>query len=548
MARRALADQDVTIFEDGSVVLERIANGQLPEVLVLDTQLLGVSGLDVCRAVREHYSSTDLPILMVTVQSGQADVLEALRAGANDYVTKPYHVAELAARVATLVRTSKLVAAQNVAHAADRARRRGRRRADGGAHDRRGRAARRRGDREGPRADPDRGVGEASGEHDARARRHERGARDSRRPRRRVLPPRRSGVGRSAVALPLVVRGEVVGAVCAAPHDPDAVVELVGSVTHLLALGLARALAEEERLVLLDRERNARGEAEAANRSKDDFLATVSHELRTPLNAITGWTSMLLSGGLDAARTRRAYETIDRNARSQAQLIDDLLDIGRITSGTLRLEESQIEIGSIAEMALESLRPTAEQRGVAVVANIAPDLGESKGDATRIQQVIWNLMSNAIKFTPRGGHVRLDIVREARGVVIAVKDDGQGIDPSFLPRVFDRFRQQDGSSTRSRGGLGLGLSIVRHLVELHGGTIDVESEGEGKGATFHGRPARSMSDRCAAVRPTASSVQPSLRRSIARARWRASACSCSTTSPTRVSCSGRCSRAARSKS
>jgi signal transduction histidine kinase/CheY-like chemotaxis protein len=279
--------------------------------------------------------------------------------------------------------------------------------------------------------------------------------------------------------LPLVVRDDVIGAVAVSPAN-----EALASVANLLALGIARARAEEDRLVLLERERNARGEAEAANRSKDDFLAMVSHELRAPLNAITGWTSMLLSGSLDAARIRRAYETIDRNARSQAQLIDDLLDIGRITSGTLRLNESQIEIGSIAEMALESLRPTAESRGVTLESNIALDLGETKGDAQRMQQVIWNLLSNSIKFTSRGGWARLVVERDARAITIEVSDNGQGIAPEFLPRVFDRFRQQDNSSTRSRGGLGLGLSIVRHLVELHGGTISAESEGIGKGAKF----------------------------------------------------------------
>ena len=461
MARRALGGQDVTLFEDGSLVLERIVTGTKPDVLVLDTQLMGLSGLDVCRAVRERYGSNDLPILMLTVQSGHADVLEALHAGANDYVIKPYHVAELAARVATLVRTARLVAAQEV-----RARQTALA-ADVGAALTEGRTtmdvARRAAEAIAKRLGPCsvelfvKTAGELS----------------------LVARAGAEGAVPEALRVPLVVRDEVVGAIAVSTAS-----EVVASVANILALGLARARSEEDRLSLLDRERNARAEAEAANRSKDDFLAMVSHELRTPLNAITGWTSMLLAGGLDPQRTRRAYETIDRNARSQAQLIDDLLDIGRITSGTLRLNESQIEVGSIAEMALEALRPAAEARGVRLESNIGTELGETKGDAQRIQQVIWNLLSNSIKFTSRGGLVQLVVRRDPQAIVIEVTDNGQGIAPEFLPRVFDRFRQQDGSSTRSRGGLGLGLSIVRHLVEMHGGSIRAESEGVGKGAKF----------------------------------------------------------------
>jgi signal transduction histidine kinase len=458
MARRALGAHDVTLFEDGSLVLERIATSTPPDVLVLDTQLLGLSGLDVCRAVRECFGSNELPILMLTVQGGQADVLGALHAGANDYVIKPYHVAELAARVTTLVRTSKLVAAQALrTQQVELA-------ADVGAALTAGRstaeAARRAAEAIAKR------LGSSAVEVWTQA-----GA-------EMTLAARVGDAIPESERTPLVVRGEVIGAVASRPAS-----EAIAAVANLLALGLSRARAEEERLVLLERERNARGEAEAANRSKDDFLAMVSHELRTPLNAITGWTAMLLAGGLDADRVRRAYETIDRNARSQAQLIDDLLDIGRITSGTLRLNESQIEVGSIAEMALESLRPTAEGRGVKLVASFDA-VGEMKGDAQRIQQVIWNLLSNSIKFTPRGGEVKLVVTRDGRGIVIVVTDSGQGIAADFLPRVFDRFRQQDGSSTRSRGGLGLGLSIVRHLVELHRGSIEAKSEGVGKGSEF----------------------------------------------------------------
>ena len=210
----------------------------------------------------------------------------------------------------------------------------------------------------------------------------------------------------------------------------------------------------------------------------------VSHELRTPLNAITGWTGMLLEGTLEAARTQRTLETIERNARSQVQLIDDLLDISRIVSGKLRVSVGKVDVPSIAELALESVRLAAEAKALTLEAHIEPTAGQITGDADRVQQIIWNLLSNAIKFTPKGGRVQLHVQRSDGGIEIAVQDSGQGIDPAFLPHVFERFKQADGTITRSKGGLGLGLAIVKHLVELHGGTIAVTSEGVGKGASF----------------------------------------------------------------
>ncbi len=285
--------------------------------------------------------------------------------------------------------------------------------------------------------------------------------------------------------MPLVVRGETLGVVGLCTKQPlgDALPTLT-TVADLLALGIARARSDEERATILERERNTRAEAEAANRSKDDFLAMVSHELRTPLNAITGWTAMLLAGGLEPDRITRALQTIERNARSQAQLIDDLLDISRIISGKLRVNVSSVDVPSIAEMAFESVRLAAHSKGVALDAAIDPASGQLTGDADRIQQILWNLLSNAIKFTPKGGHVQLAVGRDEQGIVITVDDTGQGIPPEFIPYVFDRFKQVDGTTTRAKGGLGLGLAIVKHLTELHGGTIDVRSEGLGKGASF----------------------------------------------------------------
>ena len=250
-----------------------------------------------------------------------------------------------------------------------------------------------------------------------------------------------------------------------------------------LRYAIALHRSEEERLLLLMREQQAREEAQAANRAKDDFLATLSHELRTPLNAMLGWTSLLASGQLDAATTKRAVEIIDRNTRVQAQLIEDLLDISRIISGKLRLEFSTVGVGVLLDGAIESVRHAAEAKGVAIEASAASDTS-LLCDAARMQQVIWNLLSNAIKFTPAGGRVTVQAGSRGGRLLLTVSDTGAGIAPEFLPYVFDRFRQQDGATTREQGGLGLGLSIVRHVVERHGGTVSAMSEGPGKGATF----------------------------------------------------------------
>src|SRR5262245_54809429 len=228
----------------------------------------------------------------------------------------------------------------------------------------------------------------------------------------------------------------------------------------------------------------ARRRAEEAGRSKDEFLATVSHELRTPLNHIMGWISMLRSGKLQSEKMQKAFDTIERNVRSQARLIDDLLDVSRIISGKLLIEPRQIEIAKVAEAAAESIGPTAAEKGVNFNTTLAPESGMISGDPDRLQQAIWNLLSNAVKFTPEGGNVELRLTRVNSKIEIAVSDDGQGISHDFLPHVFDRFRQQDSTTARQHGGLGLGLAIVRHLVELHGGSVRVESAGEGRGATF----------------------------------------------------------------
>src|SRR5215213_3756526 len=242
--------------------------------------------------------------------------------------------------------------------------------------------------------------------------------------------------------------------------------------------------SEEGRGQLLQRAERARAESEAANRIKDEFLATLSHELRTPLTSLLGWSSVLRDGKRDDKILAQGLDAIDRNARMQAQLIDDLLDVSRIVSGKLNLEVRPLDIASVARAAINVVQPAADAKGITLDYYAEPGLGAISADSGRLHQIIWNLLSNAVKVTPHGGKISMRVEQDGGDARVTVKDRGQGIDSEFLPRVFDRFRQADSSTTRSFGGLGLGLAIVRHLVELHGGTVSAQSDGAGKGATF----------------------------------------------------------------
>jgi len=268
---------------------------------------------------------------------------------------------------------------------------------------------------------------------------------------------------------------------------------LIASVFNARLEANARILAltaetARERQQLLERERAARDQAERLSALKDEFLATLSHELRTPLNAILGWAAMLQRGVKDEATMRRALETIERNARAQGQLIDDLLDMSRIIAGTVRLDVQTVDPARIVEAALGTVHPAAAAKGIMVRTDLGRDAGgpplEVRADPGRLQQVLWNLLANAVKFTPAGGTVQVLLGRDGNDAVIRVIDSGIGIAPDFLPYVFDRFRQQDASISRRHGGLGLGLSIARQLVELHGGTIAADSAGPHTGTTF----------------------------------------------------------------
>jgi len=304
-----------------------------------------------------------------------------------------------------------------------------------------------------------------------------------------------SGI-RGAFGFPICLGSTVLGVVECFNRDvmaPDAdLLRTMSAVGNQIGQFMERkrvegviALAEKEREKLLQSESRARREAEAANRAKDEFLATLSHELRTPLNAIVGWARMLLDGSVEESKKKRALEVIDRNAALQVRLVDDILDVSRIITGGLRLEVRPVDLGVVIAAALDAIRPAADARRIEIHSRLTASARHTEGDPQRLQQIVWNLLANAVKFTEPGGRIDLELADAgAQGVRIIVTDSGIGIEPDFLPHVFERFRQADGAVNRQHGGLGLGLAIVRHLVELHGGTVHATSPGKGQGSTF----------------------------------------------------------------
>jgi PAS domain S-box-containing protein len=285
---------------------------------------------------------------------------------------------------------------------------------------------------------------------------------------------------------PMIVEDRLIGVLAMFARKPltEATLQAMAAAANAVALGIERKRIEEERAQLLISERRARQEAETANRTKDEFLGTLSHELRTPLTAILGWARMLSAGQLDETNKQRALETIERNARTQSQLIEDILDVSRVISGKLRLEVRPLDLTAVIEAAVDTALPAADAKGIRIQRVLDSGASMVSGDSTRLQQVVWNLLSNAIKFTPKGGRVQIRLERINSHVEIVVSDTGQGMTSDILPYIFERFRQADSTSTRAHGGLGLGLAIVRHLVELHGGMVEAESAGAGQGSTF----------------------------------------------------------------
>lgn len=280
----------------------------------------------------------------------------------------------------------------------------------------------------------------------------------------------------SVLFVPLTAHDQILGALTlgltksSGRYYTDADLSLVEDLGRRAGLALANARLYRE--------------SQETNRMKDEFLATLSHELRSPLNSMLGWAKLLNTRSFDAATTKRAMEIIERNARVQAQLVEDLLDVSRIIQGKFRLEVHPVELVQVLEAALEAVRPAAEAKEIRLQTVFEPGVSAIAGDSSRLQQVFWNLLSNAIKFTPKGGQVRVELQEVDDYLEIAIADTGQGISPEFVPYVFERFRQADSSITRSFSGLGLGLAIVRHLVELHGATVHAQSQGEGLGSTF----------------------------------------------------------------
>jgi PAS domain S-box-containing protein len=311
-----------------------------------------------------------------------------------------------------------------------------------------------------------------------------------------IIPPER--IDEEVEVLSRLRRGESIGHFeTVRRHKSGAAVEISLSVSPIRTPGgqvigaskIARDITERrrseaERASLLAREQVARQQAEQANRIKDEFLAILSHELRTPLQAMLGWVSMLRQRRVDQAGADRAVDTIERNTRALARLVDDILDVSRITMGSLRLDLRPVELVPVIEAAVESFRPAARAKDIEVSLFLDPAVGPVGGDGARLQQVVSNLISNAVKFTPRGGRVEVRLDQDGSEAEIRVSDTGRGIAPEFLPRIFDRFTQEDEGSRRRYPGLGLGLAIVRHLVELHGGTVTAASRGEGHGAAF----------------------------------------------------------------
>jgi signal transduction histidine kinase/DNA-binding response OmpR family regulator len=283
------------------------------------------------------------------------------------------------------------------------------------------------------------------------------------------------------IHVPIRAKGVTIGLLLAGPLGPPK----RAKATSEMLLGVANQLAVSiENARLFESAQKARRHAEAVSHAKDEFLALVSHELRAPLNAILGWTNALLNKAVDDDMRRRALETIERSARAQSQLIEDLLDMGRIVSGKMRLEVRPVDLADVLDAALEVVQPAAEAKSITLTTSLETQADIITGDPDRLQQIVWNLLSNAIKFTPAGGRVDITLARADPHVKLTVADNGRGIDREFLPLVFERFRQADQSGGKRSAGLGLGLALVKQLVELHGGTITVASEGEGRGAAF----------------------------------------------------------------
>jgi signal transduction histidine kinase len=473
IARLLRENWNVEAVGDGQMALEAIRR-KPPALVVADVMMPGMDGFALLRAIRGDQAIRDTPVVLLSARAGEEATAEGLKAGADDYLVKPFSARELLVRVTTRLAAAKQRASLYNAFmqapfpvAIFR----------GPTH-----------------------VIEAANEAILKAWGMD--ASVVGRPlaealpeiRQRSFPGLLDGVYRTGVA------HEGRGELARLPTGPGGALQdayynymyapLRSSRGHVEGImvsafdvtPLRRAAKESERA--LAREQLARASSESASRAKDEFLATMSHELRTPLNAILGWSSILSRRPRDEATLKRGLEVIERNARAQDRIVNDLLDVSRIISGKLHLSLRRVEVSAMVHAAADVVRTAADGKGVQLVVDIDPDIGATVADPDRLQQILWNLLSNAVRYTPRGGSVKVMGARTNSGIQLCVKDTGSGIPREHLPHIFERFRQVDSSTTRRHGGLGLGLAIVRHLIEAHGGSVEARSEGENQGATF----------------------------------------------------------------
>ena len=490
---------EVEAVADGVEALAAVER-ERPTLVVSDVMMPRLDGFELVKRLRTNLRTASIPILLLSARAGEEEAAVGLRTGADDYLVKPFSASAL------VVRVEALLARARYREALERSEESARSRVLSGLMD--GPAA------IGVLAGPDFVIEVLNAaaydvlgiESDVVGK-----------PIFDLLPNLREGfedlmrevirTGKSyrAEAAPVrVTQGghvrekflDFVFARLSPGDDGDG--RLLGWGFEVTALVNERRAAEE-----------ARATAEIANRAKDEFLATMSHELRTPLNAILGWSALLLRDADDPERRNKALATIERNARAQARLIEDVLEVSRIITGKLRIEPRRVKVATVITAALDVVRPGADAKGITLVAAVGDDVGEIHADPDRLQQIVWNLLSNAVKFTKQAGRIDVEVTRTDSHVRIVVTDDGMGIPADHLPYVFDRFRQVDSSTTRKFGGLGLGLAIVRHLTEMHGGQVSASSEGDGKGASFVVvLPIRAISRRADGQGPVSSVTTP----------------------------------------
>ncbi|MDI1482940.1 response regulator [Polyangium sp. y55x31] len=513
------AGHQALVAQDAEDALKR-ASLMKPDLILLDVVMPGIDGFETCRRLKAAESTRDIPVIFMTCLGEAANKLVGFEAGGVDYITKPFEIDEVLARIKThlsLREAQKELEAKNAqlqrAHQEleQRVRERTAELASSNAALKAENAERRRAEealRESQhllRAIADNStavlfVKDIDGRYLMVNRRFEELFHVSARSlvgktdydlfpvecadALRAFDRQVAEAGRPLEKEEWVPQDDgihtYISIKCPLFDESGRAYAICGISTDISER--TRTAAERERL--LSREQAARAELERTGRLKDEFLALLSHELRTPLTAILGWSQLLLTRGPSDEILRRGLGTIERNARTQAKLIDDLLDMSRIISGRLSLETESVDLAEMLETLLESAEPAAKTKGIRLELSVASAGEPVLGDPNRLQQIVWNLLSNSIKFTPQGGQVEVSLRREGSYARLAVSDTGIGIDSAFLPHVFEQFRQADASTTREHGGLGLGLSIVQHLVELHGGTVEAASRGKGQGACF----------------------------------------------------------------